>query len=330
MHIVVPNDWNDAFALSPEMDSLRLRGKVSIHKLPGPDMERSLADAEIVVGVRERTRFEADRLGKMPKLKLIAQIGGRETPHIDARFATSRGVLISHTTSGADLRAASGAPGGMVELTVGMMIAALREFSQQDRAIHAGGWPDHAGRTLVGKTLGIVGLGRIGVGVAKAAQFFGMNVVAAGRTLTPERAAAAGVGFAGLDTLFAEADIVSVHLKLNQATQGMITRSLLGRMKRDAIFVNTSRGPVVDEDALCDVLSQGLIGGAALDVYDEEPLPAVHRLRQCSNALLLGHCGWATQEAYVHMVPSIVAVITAFLDGAPINMVNPEALGVRA
>lgn len=324
MHIVIPNDWNDAFATSPEMGQLRRRATVAVHKLPWSEQDKALAGADIVVGVRERTRFDADRLARMPKLKLIAQIGGIDNPHIDLEVATERGVLVCHTSAGGS-RAASTSPGGMVELTIGMMIAALRQFPQQDRTIHAGGWPDAAGRVLDGKTLGIVGLGRIGLGVAKAGQFFGMKVMAAGRTLTPERAAAAGVEYTRLDPLFAAADVVSVHLKLNDATRGMITRELLASMKPDAIFVNTSRGPVVDEAALVDALEAGRLGGAALDVYDEEPLPAGHRLRHCERALLLGHCGWATQEAYEHMVPSIVSVINAFLDGAPMNMVNPDA-----
>ena len=325
MHIVIPNDWNDAFATSPEVDPLRRRASVAIHRMPGPEQDKALTEAEIVVGIRERTRFGADMLARMPKLKLIAQIGGMDNPHIDMKAATVRGVLVCHT-SGVGSRAPSNAPGGMVELTIGMMIAALRQFAQQDRTIRGDGWPGAAGRTLDGKTLGIVGLGRIGAGVAKAAQFFGMHVIAAGRTLTPERAAAAGVDYTGLDTLFATSDVVSVHLKLNDATKGMITRELLARMKPDAIFVNTSRGPVVDETALADALEAGQIGGAALDVYDEEPLPTGHRLRHCERALLLGHCGWATQEAFEQMIPSIVSVINAFLDGSPVNMVNSDAL----
>ncbi len=324
MHIVIPNDWNDAFATSPNIEPLRRRATVVICKLPGVEQDKALRDADIVVGIRERTRFDAALLSRMPKLKLVAQVGGMENPHIDLAAATAKGTLVCHTS--ANRSQPSNAPGGMVELTIGMIIAALRQFPQQDRTIHAGGWPDPAGRVLDGKTLGIIGLGRIGLGVARAGQFFGMKAMAAGRTLTPERAASAGVEYTELETLFATSDVVSVHLKLNDATRGMITRGLLARMKPDAIFVNTSRGPIVDEVALADALEAGRIGGAALDVYDEEPLPADHRLRHCERALLLGHCGWATPEAYEHIVPSIIAVINAFLDGAPMNVVNPKAL----
>ncbi len=329
MKIVIPNDWNDAFAQSPLVAELRKRAEVEVCKLPGPAMDAALATADITVGIRERTRFEAPRLSAMPKLKLIAQIGGTDNPHIDVPLATRQGVLVCHTSgagSGARTATGAGSPGGMVELTVGMMIAALRQFAQHDAVIRAGGWPDFTGRTIEGKTLGIVGLGRIGVGVAKAAQYFGMNVIAASKTLTPERAAAAGVGFTDLETLFAQSDVVSIHLKLIAATRGMVGRDLLGRMKPNALLINTSRGPLVDEDALIDVLERGAIGGAALDVFDEEPLAPNNRLRSCERAFLLGHCGWATEEAFDHMIPSIVSVINAFLDGKPVNMVNPDAL----
>lgn len=326
MRIVIPNDWNDAFAQSPLMETLRQRGQLSIHKGPGPEQEAALAAAEVVVGIRERTWFLADRLAKMPQLRLIAQIGGADNPHIDVDVATQRGVLLCHT---AGLAPASNVPrdalNSIAELAIGMMIAAQRHFAQQDRVIKQGGWPDVTGRTLAGKTLGIVGLGRIGGDVARAGRLFGMRVLAAGKTLTPERAAAAGAEYATLPDLFETADIVSISLKSTPATWGLVSRDLIGRMKQDALLVNTARGPVLDEPALVEALQQGRIY-AALDVYNEEPLPADHPLRACDRALLLGHCGWATEEAYAHMVPSIVKVITAFLEGSPINMVNPEAL----
>jgi len=211
----------------------------------------------------------------------------------------------------------------MIELTIGMLISAMRQFAEQDRALRAGEWPGPKGRVLYGKTLGIVGLGRLGTGVARAAQFFGMRVIAAGLTLTPQRAAAAGVEFRSLEDLFSESDVVSVHLKLSDKTRGLIDRSLLGRMKPDAILVNTARGPIVNEDDLVTALQSRSIGGAALDVYDEEPLPASHPLRYTERTLLLAHCGWPTDDAYARMVPETAAVIEAFLNGSPINVEDP-------
>jgi len=325
MRIVIPNDWNDAFATSPLLDELRSRGDVAVRKGPGPAQEAALAEAEVVVGIRERTWFLADRLAKMPNLKMIAQIGAADNPHIDVGVATQRGVLLCHT---AGLAPASTLPkdalNSMAELAIGMMIAAQRQFSEQERVIRAGGWPDVTGRAMAGKTLGIVGLGRIGSDIARAGRLFGMRVIAAGKTLTPERAAAAGVEHAELPALFETADIVSISLKSTPATWGLVSRDLIWRMKPGALFVNTARGPVVDEAALVDAVNQDRIY-AALDVYNEEPLPVEHPLRKSNRALLLGHCGWATEEAYDHMIPSIVTVVSAFLDGKPINMVNPEA-----
>lgn len=327
MRIVIPNDWNDAFAASPLVAELRKRGEVSVHKGPSAEQEAALAAAEVVVGIRERTWFLADRIAKMPNLKLIAQIGGTDNPHIDVPVATQRGVLVCHTTG---LAPASSVPkdalNTMAELAIGMMIAAQRQFAEQDRVLKAGGWPDVTGKTMAGKTLGIVGLGRIGGDIARAGRLFGMRVVAAGKTLTPERAAAAGVEYADLPGLFEASDIVSVSLKSTPATWGLVSRDLIWRMKPGALLVNTARGPVLDEGALVDALVQQRIY-AALDVYNEEPLPADHPLRTSDRVLLLGHCGWATEEAYEHMIPSIATVVNAYLDGKPINMVNPDAQG---
>ncbi len=322
MKVVIPDDWNGAFAAAAEVEELRRRADVIVLGHRSGSLAPTLRDAEIVVGIRERTKFDARQLADMPRLKLIAQIGGQETPHIDVAAATRQGVLVCYS----GMTPGPGGTASMTEVTIGMMIAALRQFTEQDRIMHAGGWPGPTGKQLRGKTLGVVGLGRLGTEVAKAAQFFGMNVIAAGRTLTPERAAAAGVEYRSLESLFAEADVISVHVKLNDTTRGMIDASLLGRMKPDALFINTSRGPLVVESALVEALREHRIGGAALDVYDEEPLPADNPLRGCENALLLGHCGYPTDAFYEGFIPRTLAVVNAFLDGAPINVINPEAL----
>jgi phosphoglycerate dehydrogenase-like enzyme len=324
MQVVFPDDWNSTFEHAPEIAALRRRVEVITHRVRPDDLVGALKDADVAVAVRERTKFDASLLAGMPNLKLIVSVGGRDNPSIDKETAMGRGVLVCFT-SGA-LPAPAGGGGGnpsMIELTIGMMISAMRQFPEQDRALRAGEWPGPKGRVLYGKTLGIVGLGRLGTGVAKAAQFFGMRVIAAGLTLTPERAAAAGAEFRSLEDLFSESDVISVHLKLSDKTRGLIDRSLLGRMKSDAILVNTARGPIVNEDDLVAALRSGSIGGAALDVYDEEPLSSSHPLRYTERTLLLAHCGWPTDDAYARMVPETAAVIEAFLDGAPINVENP-------
>jgi phosphoglycerate dehydrogenase-like enzyme len=326
MQVVLPDDWNGAFEVAPDIARLRRRAEVVVHRVRPPDLLGLVKDADIVVALRERTRYDAALLEGMPKLKLIVSVGGKDNPSIDKQVAMARGALVCFTAGA--LPAAPG-PGGaynasMVEMTIGMIIAAMREFAEQDRALRAGQWPGPHGRVLYGKTLGVVGLGRLGTQVARAAQFFGMRVIAAGLTLTPERAEAAGVGFRTLPELFAESDVISINMRLTDQTRGLVDRSLLSRMKPDALLVNTARGPIVDEADLVDALRRHAIGGAALDVYDQEPLPADHPLRSTDRTLLLAHCGWPTDESYSHMIPETVAVIEAFLDGAPINVENPR------
>jgi phosphoglycerate dehydrogenase-like enzyme len=327
MQVVFPDDWNDVFATAPEMERLRARAEVVVHRVR-PDNDAGLTDilkdADVAVAIRERTRFDARLLERMPNLKLIVSIGGRENPSIDKATAFERGVLVCYTAGAVPTERPSAGDASMVELTIGMMMSAMREFGEQDRAMRAGEWPAPRGRILRGKTLGIVGLGRLGTGVARVAQFLGMRVIAAGLTLTPERASAAGVEFRSLEDLFSEADVISVHLKSTDTTRSLIDRKLLGRMKPDALLVNTARGPIVNEADLVDALQRGAIGGAALDVYDQEPLPPDHPLRHTERTLLLAHCGWPTDDGYSRIVPETVAVIEAFLDGAPINVENPS------
>jgi phosphoglycerate dehydrogenase-like enzyme len=256
----------------------------------------------------------------------VVSVGGKDNPSIDKQVAMARGALVCFTAGAIPAAAGPGSAynASMIEMTIGMIIAAMREFAEQDRALKAGEWPGPNGRVLHGKTLGVVGLGRLGSQVARAAQFFGMQVIAAGVTLTPERAEAAGVGYRSLEDLFAESDVISINMKLTEKTRGLVDRSLLARMKPDALLVNTARGPIVNEADLVDALQRHTIGGAALDVYDQEPLPADHPLRHTDHTLLLAHCGWPTDESYAHMIPDTVAVIEAFLDGSPINVENPR------
>ena len=328
MRIVIPDDWNGAYEASPLVQGLRKRGVLVILHDRSADVAAELRQADVAVALRERTKYLAPALAQMPNLKMIASVGGPVNAAIDLEAATSRGIVVSCTVSSGGPPDTAG-PASMVELTIGMMIATMREFAQQDRILHAGSWPSPQGRILHGKRLGIVDLGRLGSSVAKAAQFFGMHVAAAGKTLTAERAEKAGVEFTDLDTLFAESDVVSIHLKLTESTRGMVDGRLLGRMKPEAVLINTSRGPVLDSAALVDVLNAGRIKGAALDVYDEEPLPADDPLRGCERLLMLGHCGWPTDGNFERMIPASVAAIEAFLDGKPINMVNPQALAVQ-
>jgi D-3-phosphoglycerate dehydrogenase / 2-oxoglutarate reductase len=325
--VVILDDWNQAYGASPQVARLRERAEVVIHTDAAPAMAATLerlAGAQIVVGNRERTRFDAKFFGALPDLALLAQTGDG-VQHIDLAAATANGVLVSVTPGGSTA--------AMVELTIGMMIAVLRRFAEQDRAIRAGQWPLWIGQELDGKTLGVVGLGRLGSRVANVARSFGMRVLAAGPTLTLERAQAAGLEFRDLETLMAESDVVSIHVRLSDRTRGLITASHLAKMKPTAVLINTARGPVVDEGALIGALRSRRIAGAALDVYDREPLPANHPLLSCETALLTGHCGWVTDNTYERFISGIVENIEVFLDGQPRHVMNPEAaphLGLTA
>jgi phosphoglycerate dehydrogenase-like enzyme len=325
MQVVLPDDWNGAFAAAPEIARLRERAHVRIYRVRPDDLADAVRDADIAVALRERTRYDASLLKSMANLKLIVSVGGRDNPSIDKATAIERGVLVCYTSGAMGDSLPPGPKGSpsMTELALGMMISIMRGFGVQDRAMRAGQWPGPIGRVLHGKTLGIVGLGRLGGEVAKVGQFLGMRVMAAGLTLTPERAAAANVEFRSLDDLFAESDVISIHLKSTETTRGLVDARLLSRMKPDAVLINTSRGPIVEETALVEALQQHRIGGAALDVYDAEPLPANHPLRATDNTLLLAHCGWPTDDGYSRMIPETVRVIEAYLDGAPLNIENP-------
>ena len=191
-------------------------------------------------------------------------------------------------------------------------------------------WPAVAGQVFEGKTLGVIGLGRIGAKVARIAQLFQAKVIATGRTLTAERAREAGAEAVSLEKLLRESDIVTIHAPLNQQTRGMIGAKEFGLMKQGALLVNTARGPIVSQSALLDALKTGRLGGAGLDVYDEEPLPMDHPLRRLNNAVLLSHRGYAAVEILRERYEAAMNNILEFIDGKPVQLANPEVLAAKA
>jgi phosphoglycerate dehydrogenase-like enzyme len=208
----------------------------------------------------------------------------------------------------------------MPELTIGMVIALSRNFAQEDAAVRAGGWQHTIGPGLSGTTLGVVGLGRLGIPVAKLAQAFGMTVIAWSPNLTQDRADPHGVRAVSKRELFETSDVITIHMPLSDASRGLIGIDDLAQMKPTAYLVNTSRGPIVDEAALIDVLRTGRIAGAGLDVYDVEPLPVEHPLRSMPNTLLLPHIGYVTSDNYRTFFRHIVEDIVAFTAGTPIRV----------
>lgn len=268
-----------------------------------------LAASEVVVAMRERTPFPERVLSQLPALRLLVTTG-LSNASIDVAAARSAGITVCGTTS-------SGSP--VPELTIGMIVALTRNFVAEDAAVRAGGWQHTIGPGLAGSTLGVVGLGRLGVPVARLAQALGMSVIAWSPHLTQERSDPHDVRAVSKETLFAESDVITIHMPLSDASRGLITLTDLTRMKPTAYLINTSRGPIVDEAALVEVLGSQRIAGAGLDVYDVEPLPIDHPLRSLPNTLLLPHIGYVTTDQYRTWYGEAVEDIVAWIDRAPIR-----------
>jgi phosphoglycerate dehydrogenase-like enzyme len=289
----------------------RLDGRVTIDAFPDTlsdedALARRLAPYEIVVPTRERTFFRAGLLGRLPALRMLA-IGGRWTGQVDLAAAAAKGIVVTDT---------EGSGVNAFEHTVALMMALVRRVPQEDRAMRQGKWQTPPiGVDMHGKTLGVIGLGRIGGKMAAFGRLLGMRVLATGFTLTDERAAAAAAARVDLDTLLRESDVVSVHYRLSDKTRGLITARHLALMKPGAFLVNTARGPIVDEAALLDALRARRIAGAALDVFDVEPVPRDHPLLALDNVVMTPHLGFVTAEGYGIFFGQATESIAAYLDG---------------
>jgi phosphoglycerate dehydrogenase-like enzyme len=264
-----------------------------------------LADFDAVVAMRERTPFTRARLERLPRLRLLVTTG-MANASIDLDAAREHGVVVCGT---------GGLPSPTAELTWALILGLTRRVAEEDRAIRAGGWQHTIGPELAGRTLGVIGLGRLGTRVARIAQAFEMNVLAWSQNLDPAHAEAVGVHAVARDELLSRADVVTIHLRLSERTRGLIGAAELSLMRPTAYLVNTSRGPIVDEAALVAALRAGALAGAALDVYDTEPLPAGHPLRSTPNTLLTPHIGYVSTGSYAIYYRDAVEDIAAFLRG---------------
>jgi phosphoglycerate dehydrogenase-like enzyme len=265
----------------------------------------ALEGAQVVVAMRERTRFDAERLGRLRDLRLLVTTGLGNAA-IDLEAAAANGIVVCGTR---------GRARHTVELTWGLILALLRSIPAEDARVRQGGWQQTVGTELDGATLGLLGLGRIGSAMVPIARAFGMDVVAWSRNLDADRAAEAGAEAVSKDELFRTADVVSVHYKLSPRSEGIVGASELAAMKQSAYFVNTSRGPLVDTAALLRALHDGAIAGAALDVYDREPLPPDDPIRTAPRTVLTPHLGYVTRENYRVFFSDVVEDIEAWLDG---------------
>ncbi|MYW03613.1 D-2-hydroxyacid dehydrogenase family protein [Streptomyces sp. SID3343] len=273
-----------------------------------------LRGSSVVVAMRERTPFPASVLSRLPALRLLVTTGMRNAS-VDLAAAREHGVLVCGTAGGGN---------DVPELTFGMMVALTRDFAGADRDVRDGRWQRGIGPRLAGHTLGVVGLGRLGGPVARLAQAFGMNVIAWSPHLTRERAAEWGATAVTKEALFAESDVVTIHLPLAPGTRGIVGEKELRGMRPTAFLINTSRGPIVDEAALVSVLADRAIAGAGLDVYDTEPLPGDHPLTRLPNTLLLPHIGYVTTDAYAVFFRDVVEDVLAFAAGRPVRVLDIE------
>jgi len=273
----------------------------------------ALAGFDVVVAMRERTPFPRTLLEQLPELKLLVTTGMANAA-IDLQAAAEYGVVVSGTP---------GSPTAAPELTWALLLAFARRLTVEENTLRAGGWQKSVGFELAGRTLGIVGLGRIGTRVARYGQAFGMEVVAWSRNLTEETAAAAGVRRVAKDELFEVSDVVSLHLRLSDRSRGTVGEKELRLLGPGGVLVNTARGPLVEEAALIRALQEGWIRGAALDVYDREPLPAGHPLLTAPNTVLAPHLGYVTAESYRQFYGGAFENVKAWLDGTPIRTLMP-------
>lgn len=289
--------------------------EVVVFDEPLKDPARQLAPFDVICLMRERTPFPRALVEKLPRLKFVSLTGAR-SPSLDTQALKERGIPVSNTRS---------AGGGLstVELTWGLIISAARGLAKGERNMRAGLWHDGLapGFSLSGKTLGILGLGNIGARVAAIGKALGMQCVAWSQNLTDDKAQAAGVARVSRETLFAESDVVTIHLVLSERTRGLVRGEDLALMKPGAILVNTSRGPIVRESDLISWLNSNK-NHAALDVYAHEPLPAGHPLRKLENVTLSPHLGYVHEDNYRIFYRDTVENVAAFMAGKPIRVIN--------
>jgi phosphoglycerate dehydrogenase-like enzyme len=319
LRVALLDDYQRVAMQSADWQRLGAEAQVEVfhdHLTDADALVARLQPFDVVMALRERTPFPRAILERLPNLKLLATAGMRNAS-IDMAAATELSIVVCGT---------SGSSRATMELTWALILGLLRHVPREDAATRAGRWQETLGIGLDGKVLGIIGLGNIGSQVAEVARAFHLRLLAWSQNLTPERAAECGAERVEKAELLARADIVTIHLQLSPRTRGLLAAADLGLMRPDAYLVNTSRGPIVDEQALIDVLTRGAIAGAGLDVYDQEPLPANHPLLSLRNVVLTPHLGYVTAETYRTFYGQTLENIEGFLKGAPPRVINPDAL----
>jgi phosphoglycerate dehydrogenase-like enzyme len=324
--VAILDDWQNAAPRLIDWSPLAARAELVFfqrHFAAGEEDEAAsaLKDFDIILLLRERSRFSADLIARLPRLKMMSLTGTR-APNVDADACTARGIVCTLTIGGGHH-----SPAPAAEMALALLLAAARKVPQGDASIRAGHFQEGVapGITLEGRTLGLLGLGRIGAFMARYGRAMDMRVIAWSPNLTDEKARDVGAERVDKDRLFSDSDAVSVHVVLGPRSRGLVGAEDFARMKPGAIFINTSRGPIVDETALVAALRSGRIV-AGLDVFDHEPLPAGNPFRALPNTVLTPHLGFTTVEGLRAFYQPAMENILAFLDGSPKNLMNPDVL----
>ncbi len=321
--VAVLDDWQGVARGAADWSRLEARAEVTIFQEAFADEDDAvakLADFDIVLSMRERTPLPASLINRLPKLRMMGMTGARNAS-LDTPACTARGIPVCATSGGGYADSAT------AELSLGLLLAAARGIPRGDANMRGGtfqmGVP--VGIGLAGKTMGVMGLGRLGGYMATYCKALRMNVIAWSQNLTAERCAEMGVTKVTKEELMAQSDAISVHLVLSPRSRGLIGAADIARMKKGAILINTSRGPIIDEAAMLAAVNAGKIV-AALDVYDREPLPVGHPLRTAPNTVLMPHMGYGVKETWDGFYPQMIENALGFLDGKPVRVTNPEVL----
>lgn len=310
MRVAILDDYQNVAMEMADWSPVAQRAEITVfndHLADPDDLVARLAPFDVVFVMRERTTLPRSIIERLPRLKMIASTGPFNAA-IDMAAAEERGIHVGTT---------GGSVASTVELTWALILSASCNVISESAAVRDGRWQTSVSRELAGGVLGVLGLGRIGTRVARIGAAFGMEVIAWSQNLTPESAAAAGAAYVEKGDLFARSDVLTIHLKLSDRSTGLVGAAELAMMKPTALLVNTSRGPIVDESALIDSLRSRAIGGAALDVFDTEPLPAAHPLRTLDNVLATPHIGYVADRNYRIFYRDAVAAISEFLARQP-------------
>jgi phosphoglycerate dehydrogenase-like enzyme len=325
LKVAILDDYVKVALQSADWSVLQGKAEITVFDRHLSDDEAAsvLQPFDVLCTVRERMGLPRSLFERLSKLKFVTIIG-MTLPNLDMAAATDCGVIVSHSNFANPLYA--GVFNATPELTWGLMIAVVRHFNPASRQVRAGGWQNTIGTILAGRTLGLLGLGRIGKRMAAYARAFDMKVIAWSQNLTDATAEAVGARRVEKDDLFRLADVLSIHVQLSDRTRGLVAARELALMKPEAFLINTSRGPIVVEADLIAALREHRIAGAGIDVFDVEPPPPDHPFRTMDNVSVTPHLGYVTRETLRAFYTDTAEAVVAFVNGAPIRIANPDAL----